>query len=94
VSNLFESVGRNARHPRLETGLRESSRELTASYRIDLGRNFSMLIAIMGAAQNGLGQVPTQSVDFLDCRLKTANVLHQNLSIRLTSNLEDIHGRN
>jgi hypothetical protein len=80
--------------PRLETGLRESSRELTASYRIDLGRNFSMLIAIKGVARNGLDQVPTQSVDFLDCRPKTVNVLRQNLSIRLTSHLEDVHGRN
>jgi hypothetical protein len=94
VSNLFESVGRNARHPRLETGLRESGRELTASYRIDLGRNFSMLIAIMGAAQNGLDQVPAQNVDFLDCRPKTVNVLRQYLMIRLTSHLEDVHGRN
>jgi hypothetical protein len=53
-----------------------------------------MLIAITGAAQNRLDQVPTQSVDFLDCRLKTANVLRQNLSIRLISHLEDVHGRN
>ena len=53
-----------------------------------------MLIAIMGAAQNGLDRVPTQSVDFLDCRPKTVNVPRQNLSIRLTSHLEDVHGRN
>ena len=53
-----------------------------------------MLFAIMDAAQNGLDRVPTQSVDLLDCRLKTANVLHQNSSIRLISHLEDIHGRN
>ncbi|HWN76849.1 MAG TPA: hypothetical protein VNN81_02990 [Bradyrhizobium sp.] len=53
-----------------------------------------MLIAIMGAAQNGLDQEPTQSVDFLDCRPKTVNVLGQNLPIRLISHLEDIHGRN
>ena len=53
-----------------------------------------MLFAIMDAAQNGLDQVSTQSVDFLDCRPKTVNVLHQNLSIRLTSHVEDVHGRN
>ena len=53
-----------------------------------------MLIAIMGATRNGLDQVPTQSVDFLDCRPKTVNVLGQNLPIRLISHLEDIHGRN
>ena len=53
-----------------------------------------MLIAIMGAAQNGLDQEPTQSVDFLDCRPKTVNVLRRNLSIRFTSHLEDVHGRN
>jgi hypothetical protein len=94
VSNLFESVGRNARHPRLETGLRESGRELTASYRIDLGRNFSMLFPIMDAAQNGLDQLPPQNVDFLDCRPKTANVLRQNLSIRLILHSENVHGRN
>jgi hypothetical protein len=53
-----------------------------------------MLIAIMGARQKGLDQVPTQSVDLLDCRLKTVNVLQQNSSIRLISQVEDIHGRN
>jgi hypothetical protein len=53
-----------------------------------------MLIAIMGATRNGLDQVPTQNVDFLDCRPKTVNVLRRNLSIRLTSHLEDVHGRN
>jgi hypothetical protein len=53
-----------------------------------------MLIAIMGATRNGLDQAPTQNVDFLDCRPKTVNVLHQNSSIRLISHLEDIHGRN
>src|SRR5258705_13478380 len=78
----------------LQIGLRESSRELTARYRIDVRRNFSMLIAIMGAAQNGLDQAPTQSVDFLDCRLKTVNVPRQTSSIRLTSHREDVHGRN
>jgi len=53
-----------------------------------------MLIAIMGAARKGLDQVPTQSVDFLDCRPKTANVLRQNLSIRLILHSENVHGRN
>ena len=53
-----------------------------------------MLIAITGAAQNGRDQAPTQSVDFLDCRLKTVNVLRQTSSIRLTSHREDVHGRN
>ena len=53
-----------------------------------------MLIAIMGAAQNGLDRVPTLNVDFLDCRLKTVNVLRQTSSIRLTSHREDVHGRN
>jgi hypothetical protein len=53
-----------------------------------------MLFAIMDAAPNGLDQVPTQDVDFLDCPPKTVNVLHQSLSIRLISHLEDIHGRN
>jgi hypothetical protein len=53
-----------------------------------------MLIAIMGAAQNGLDQVPTQNVDFLDCRPKIANVPGQNLPIRLTSHPEEVHGRN
>jgi hypothetical protein len=34
-----------------------------------------MLIAMTGAAQTrpGLDQVPSQSVNLLDCRLKTAN---------------------
>jgi hypothetical protein len=53
-----------------------------------------MLIAIMGARRKGLDQVPMQSVDFLDCQLKTVNVLQQDPSIRLISQLEDIHGRN
>ena len=53
-----------------------------------------MLIAIMGVTRKGLDQVPTQSVDFLDCRPKTVNVLQQNSLIRLISHLEDIHGRN
>ena len=53
-----------------------------------------MLIAVMGARRTGLDQVPTQSVDFLDCRLKTVNVLQQNSSIRLISHFEDVHGRN
>jgi len=53
-----------------------------------------MLIAILGAARKELDQVPTQSVDFLDCRPKTVNVLQQNSSIRFISHLEDIHGRN
>jgi hypothetical protein len=53
-----------------------------------------MLIAIMGARRKGLDQVPAQSVDSLDRRPKTVNVLQQNSSIRLISQLEDIHGRN
>jgi hypothetical protein len=55
-----------------------------------------MVIAMMGAAQTrpGLDQVPTQSVNRLDCPLKTANVPRQGLSIRLISHLEEVHGRN
>jgi hypothetical protein len=55
-----------------------------------------MLIAMTGAAQTrrGLDEVPRQSVDFLDCRLKTANVLRQNLPAQLISHLEEGHGRN
>jgi hypothetical protein len=55
-----------------------------------------MVIAMAGAAQTrrGFDQVPTQSVNLLDCRLKTANVLRHGLSIRLISHLEEVHGRN
>jgi hypothetical protein len=55
-----------------------------------------MLIAMTGAAQTrrGLDQAPTQSVDFPDCRLNTANVLRRGLPIRLISRIEEVHGRN
>jgi hypothetical protein len=41
-----------------------------------------MLIAMTGAAQTrpGLTGRPRKSVDFLDCRLKTANVSRQGLT--------------
>jgi hypothetical protein len=86
----------NATRPRLDMRSKDISRELMAKYRIDIGRNFSMLVAMTAAAQTrrGLGQVPTQSVNLLDCRLKTANVLRHGLSIRLISHLEEVHGRN
>ena len=55
-----------------------------------------MLIAMTGAAQTRRGpdQASTQSVDFPDCRLNTANVLRGGLPIRLISHLEEGHGRN
>ena len=53
-----------------------------------------MLIAMTGASQTrrGLDQLPTQSVNRLDFRLNTANVLRQGLAIQLISHLD--HGRN
>ena len=55
-----------------------------------------MLIAMTGAAQTQreLDQPPTQTQNFLDCQLKTANVLRQGLPIQLISHVEEGHGRN
>jgi hypothetical protein len=41
-----------------------------------------MLIAMTGAAQTRreLDQAPTQTLNFLDCRLKNANVLRKGLT--------------
>jgi hypothetical protein len=41
-----------------------------------------MLIAMTAAAQTrrGLDQAPTQNMNYLDCRLKTANVLRKGLA--------------
>ena len=55
-----------------------------------------MLIAMTGAAQTQreLDQPPTQTLNFLDCRLKTANVPRKGLPIQLISHIEEVHGRN
>jgi len=39
-------------------------------------------------------RAPTQTMNFLDCRLKTANVLRQGLPIQLISHIKEVHGRN
>jgi hypothetical protein len=39
-------------------------------------------------------RAPTQTLNFLDCRLKTANVPRQGLPIQLISDIEEVHGRN
>ena len=39
-------------------------------------------------------RAPTQTLNFLDCRQKTANVPRQNLPIQLISDIEELHGRN
>jgi hypothetical protein len=95
VSNPFESVGQNAA-PAPGFRLREIGKELRANYRIDIGRNFLMLIAMTdaGQTQRQLDEPPTQTLNFLDCRLKTANVLRQGLPIPLIPHVEEVHGRN
>jgi GTP cyclohydrolase I len=92
VSNLFEKPWSQRKAPTPTNRVTEIRRELTANYRIDIGRNFSMLIAMTGAAQTrrGLEQTPTRSVNLFDRPLKTANVL----PIRLIPQIEEIHGRN
>jgi hypothetical protein len=95
VSNPFESVVRT-RHPRPGIRLRKIGWELRANYRIDIRRNFSMLIAMTdaGQTQRQLDEPPTQTLNFLDCRLKTANVLRPGLPIPLIPHIEELHGRN
>jgi hypothetical protein len=71
--------------------------ELTAKYRIKgLEEFFEMLIAMTGAGQTqrGLDRAPTQTLNFLACRLKAANVSRQRSPIQLIPHIEDVHGRN
>ena len=42
----------------------------------------------------GFGEAPMQNLSVLECRLKTANVLSEDLPIQLIPNIKKFHDRN
>jgi hypothetical protein len=90
VSNLFEKPWSQRKAPARRSRVPEISRELTANYGIDIGRNFSMLIAMTGTVRirRGWDKAPTPSVNLFDRPLKTANVT----PIQMIPHIEEVHG--
>ena len=91
-----KTVSRNARHPSLEMGRGNQQGNSQRSTPLMGGRNSLHAYRPTGAAgtQRKLDDPPTQTPNFLDCRLKTANVPRRGLPIQLIPNIKEFHGRN